>query len=229
MAENGLVSTNITSCFHSVSSAKSSIFRLPNELLCNIFIRIDDAHTYVNLYRVCQRFYGLAHDRLVRNQFAQTWLSSHCYNTKNYLTNFLDLEYAVRHIRLHGMAGITSFQTDNEYGRTSLGRVGPDPKDLCIKCTGAFYVLSERVLFWPPRVGRQWKLLRITRRYEQQRLTMETPDAGWTMASIVGLNLDVEDVVIAKMIYDGEYLLSDQPCLGVENDLSMCDCPAATA
>ncbi|RPA80891.1 hypothetical protein BJ508DRAFT_326982 [Ascobolus immersus RN42] len=74
-----------------------TILSLPNELIHDIFIRLDNPHTYLALYSVCHRFYDIASHPIARQSFTKYWFFVYSHSPVPLEASFL--EFCARYIR----------------------------------------------------------------------------------------------------------------------------------
>ncbi|RPA82582.1 hypothetical protein BJ508DRAFT_305457 [Ascobolus immersus RN42] len=59
-------------------STPSSLLKLPNELLCKIFIQAPNAQAFFALARACHRLHLISSSNLTRTAFITTWFTTYC-------------------------------------------------------------------------------------------------------------------------------------------------------
>ncbi|RPA77776.1 hypothetical protein BJ508DRAFT_329928 [Ascobolus immersus RN42] len=75
------------------------ILQLPNEILENIMIWLDDPHSYLATSSVNHRFRNCATNLPTRQEFAETWFATHCNDQPEHASNLI--AYTVRYIHRH--------------------------------------------------------------------------------------------------------------------------------
>ncbi|RPA87631.1 hypothetical protein BJ508DRAFT_300878 [Ascobolus immersus RN42] len=188
------------------------ILQLPNEVLENIFIRVDDPHTFLNLYKVCHRFHALASYKLNRQRFTKIWFKAleaswvKCYTRKYPYVTPTIFECAAHFIRQHASRSWDKCATKNSMVLVEMKGyriLEIKPGDCLVSWRAVFfgeksepensdagtYILPHSFRVWDDlKTDRDLWLDSLVRRIEQK-----AEDC---------IGLDVEDAVLAHALYD---------------------------